>query len=105
MLPASAGPVGCKSPTLALSTPGVSVYTLSHSGFILTPLKVRKIMVKEETLSLDLEKGIGKCGGREKKGIPRRGNRAFEGKAGPNGLGALGKWATFLPGEGVGCMR
>lgn len=72
--PASAGPAGCKSPTLALSIPGGSVYTLSHSSFILTPLKVRKVTVKEETLSLDLEKGIGKCGGREKKGLPRRGN-------------------------------
>lgn len=63
-------------------------------------------MVKEETLILDLARGIDKCGGREKKGLPPRGNRAFEGKeGGPNELGVLGKWATFPPGDAVGCMR
>ena len=39
-------------------------------------------MVKEETLILYLARGIDKCGGREKKGLPPRGNRAFEGKEG-----------------------
>lgn len=60
-LPASTGPAGPSSPTLALSTAGGSVYTPSHSGFILAALKVRKIMVKEDTLNLDLEKGVGVC--------------------------------------------
>ena len=60
-LPASTGPVGPNSPTLALSTAGGSVYTPGHSGFSLAALKVRKIMVKEDTLNLDLEKGVGVC--------------------------------------------
>lgn len=42
--------------------------------------------------------------GEKRKGF-RAEETAFEGEGGPNRLGALGKWATFPPGEGVGCMR
>lgn len=68
-LPASTAPASGNSPALALSTPGGGVYTPSHNGFILAALNVRKIMVKEGTLSLDLERGVGVWRGTKTKAL------------------------------------
>lgn len=101
-LPASTGPAGPSSPTLALSTAGGSVYTPSHSGFILAALKVRKIMVKEDTLNLDLEKGVGVLEGEKNKGLPAEETGHLEVR------GSEWVWCAwgvvgFPPDEGAGC--
>lgn len=68
--PASTAPLAPSSPARALCTPGETAYTPSHNGLILTVLDVRKVMVTEGTLSLDLEKGVGVFWKEGKRGFP-----------------------------------
>lgn len=85
----------CQSPRVLqwLSIPGGTVYTSSHNGLILIALEDMKVTVKDVTLSLDLDKGVGVCWREKNKGVARRGNRVFKGR------GAWRAWAmaSFPP--------